>query len=119
MNPEVEHPPSPLCAPSEPEVCSPHPALDPAHFSVDSSGPVQDAHVLVVEDSWVTGGHSQFVAVALKHAGAAAVTVLPVCRLLKPAWAPNIAYSPHRRPWSTDTCPVTGSACPRPEPLRH
>jgi hypothetical protein len=89
-------------------------SLDPAHFRVDPPGPARDAHVLVIEDTWVTGGHSQAIAVALKLAGAAKVTVLPICRLLSPAWSPNLTYShtAHRRPWRSDICPVTGSDCP-------
>ncbi len=57
--------------------------LDPTHFRVDASAPGLGGHILVLEDTWVTGGHSQALAVALKHAGAAAVTVLPICRLLR------------------------------------
>ncbi len=54
------------------------------------------------------------VAVALKRAGAAIVTVLPICLLLNPAWGANATFSqsPHRRLWSPDICPVTGSGCP-------
>jgi predicted amidophosphoribosyltransferase len=89
-------------------------ALDPTHFSVDPRDVPHGAHVLVLEDTWVTGGHSQAVAVTLKQAGAATVTVVPICRLLKPGWGPNRTYrgSAHSRLWSPDTCPVTGSTCP-------
>jgi hypothetical protein len=88
--------------------------LDPTHFRVEPSGDLHDAHVLVLEDTWVTGGHSQALAVALKHAGAQTVTVLPICLLLNPGWPPNITYrqSAHQRLWSPDLCPVTGSDCP-------
>lgn len=89
-------------------------SLDPAHFQVDTRGPVAGAHVLVLEDTWVTGGHSQAIAVALKIAGAAAVTILPICLLLNTSWQPNATYSQslHRRLWSPEICPVTGSTCP-------
>lgn len=89
-------------------------ALDPAHFAVNPRDVAPGAHVLVLEDTWVTGGHSQALAVALKQAGAAIVTIVPICKLLNSAWPPNRTYgtSTHRRPWSPDTCPVTGSTCP-------
>ena len=89
-------------------------ALDPTHFVVSPDDVPPGAHVLVLEDTWVTGGHSQAVAVALKHAGAEAVTVVPICRLLRPGWKANQAFlsSSHRREWSPDICPVTGSGCP-------
>ncbi len=50
---------------------------------------MRGAHVLVLEDTWVTGGHSQAMAVALKRAGAVTVTVLPICLLLNPSWPPR------------------------------
>jgi hypothetical protein len=89
-------------------------SVDPAHFQVDMRGPLHGAHVLALEDTWVTGGHSQAMTIALKRAGATTVTVLPICLLLNPGWQPNATYSqsPHRRLWSPDICPVTGSACP-------
>ena len=53
-------------------------------------------------------------AAALKTAGATRVTVLPICRLLKPSWAANVTYqrSQHQRPWRHNVCPVTGGPCP-------
>jgi hypothetical protein len=89
-------------------------ALDPTHFVVNPEDVRAGAHVLVLEDTWVTGGHSQAAAVALKQAGAETVTVVPICRLLKPGWKANQPFldSPHRREWSPEICPVTGSKCP-------
>src|SRR5262249_1004983 len=89
-------------------------SLDPTHFHVGADNNLRDAHVLGLEDTWVTGGHSKALAVALKRAGAAIVTVLPICLLLNPAWGANATFSqsPHRRLWSPDICPVTGSDCP-------
>ena len=89
-------------------------SLDPTHFRVEQDNNLRDAHVLVLEDTWVTGGHSQALTVALKQAGATTVTMLPICRLLDPSWGPNTTFSqsPHRRLWNPDICPVTGSGCP-------
>jgi hypothetical protein len=89
-------------------------SLDPDHFRVAPHDDLFNAHVLVLEDTWVTGGHSQAIAVALKRAGAAIVTVLPMCRLLDPGWPTSATYSQsdRRRHWSPDICPVTGTTCP-------
>lgn len=43
---------------------------------------VEDRHVLVVDDTWVSGAKAQSAAIALKAAGARAVTVICVARWL-------------------------------------
>jgi hypothetical protein len=70
-------------------------------------------HVLVVDDTWVSGAKSQSAALALKDAGAARVTVLCVTRWLRHDW-PD-----HRQlidtldePYDAMCCPVTGDRCP-------
>lgn len=80
----------------------------------DRSRPdVRGRHVLVVDDTWVTGAKSQSAAITLKDAGAAAVTVLCVARWL------DRAYNGHGglidalpEPYDALTCPVTGGDCP-------
>jgi hypothetical protein len=47
---------------------------------------VADRHVLVVEDTWVSGDKAQSAAIALKAAGAARVTILCVTRWLRYDW---------------------------------
>lgn len=75
---------------------------------------VEDRHVLVVDDTWVSGAKSQSAALALKDAGAARVTILCVTRWLRHDW-PD-----HRQlietldePYDAMRCPVTGGDCPR------
>ena len=90
----------------------------PARFTVPPQfvDPIADRHVLVVDDTWVSGGKSQSAALALKAAGARAVTIICVARWL------NWTYSDeHRRlitsltaPYDARQCPVTGSTCPDP-----
>jgi hypothetical protein len=70
-------------------------------------------HVLVVEDTWVSGDKAQSAALALKAAGATCVTILCVTRWLRYDW-PD-----HRQlintlvePYDAARCPVTGSSCP-------
>lgn len=69
-------------------------------------------HVLVAEDTWVSGDKAQSAALALKAAGATCVTVLCVTRWLRYDW-PD-----HRQlieslvePYNAARCPVTGTPC--------
>jgi hypothetical protein len=56
--------------------------VDPGWLRVD--GPVTGADVLVVDDSWVSGGSAQSAAVALKLAGARRVAILVIGRHVNP-----------------------------------
>lgn len=74
---------------------------------------VVNQHVLVVEDTWVSGDRAQSAALALKGAGAMCVTILCVTRWLRYDW-PD-----HRElidtltdPYDATRCPVTGTTCP-------
>lgn len=75
---------------------------------------ITNRHVLVVDDTWVSGNKSQSAALALKDAGAARVTILCVARWLRYDW------TDHRQlietlgePYNAMRCPVTGSGCPQ------
>lgn len=81
----------------------------PAEFRMRVAG----RHVLVVDDTWVSGNKSQSAALALKEAGAVRVTIYCVSRWLRYDW------DDHRRlidrmvePYDAMRCPVTGDACP-------
>lgn len=71
--------------------------------------------MLVVDDTWVSGTKAQSAAIALKSAGAGAVTVLCVARWLDRAYEGHEALI-SSLPASYDAllCPVTGRACPPP-----
>lgn len=70
------------------------------------------AHVLLVEDTWVGGGHLQSAAAALKLAGAAAVTALILARWLDPSWGNTAAFARTLvNDYDPDLCPFTGTAC--------
>jgi phosphoribosylpyrophosphate synthetase len=75
---------------------------------------VDGAHVLVVDDTWVSGGTAQSVAVALKDAGARAVTILCVARWLRWDWSSTPAFVEEylTAPYEPLVCPVTGDECP-------
>lgn len=70
-------------------------------------------HVLVVDDTWVSGNKSQSAALTLKAAGARVVTIPCVARWL--SWD----YSDEHRqlierstaPYDALLCPVTGESC--------
>lgn len=63
-------------------------ALDPDRFRVIDPDQVVGRHVLLVEDTWVSGASVQSAAVALHRAGARRVTALCVARLISEQWAP-------------------------------
>lgn len=56
--------------------------IDPHRYQVD--GNAGDRHILLFEDTWVTGSNPLSTAVALRLAGACAVTVLSLARFLNP-----------------------------------
>lgn len=90
-------------------------------YAVANPEVVAGRHVLVLEDTWVTGGSAQSVAVTLKRAGAAAVTVLAIARWLKESdQFANAAgfYAGLIEPYDPLVCPVlgTGARCRGPLP---
>lgn len=87
-------------------------SFDPTHFS---SAPVMPgAHVLLVDDTWTTGGHLQSAAYALLDAGAAEVSALIIARWLDPTYQNTSAFIKAElgRDFDPAICPWTGSACP-------
>lgn len=77
--------------------------------------PIQDSHVLVIDDSWVSGARAQSVSSALIAAGAGQVSVLTVARVIDREYGPNQKFinkwlTPPRFDWQR--CPWTGVECP-------
>lgn len=77
------------------------------------------SHIVVIDDTWVSGGHAQSVATALKHAGAKQVSVLAIARWVDlqkpyPRWTYNNIIE--TEPFTTDICPWTGGDCPQSRP---
>lgn len=74
---------------------------------------VAGKHVLVVDDTWVSGDKAQSAALALKDAGASTVTLLCAARWLRYDWADHRAFiDTLREPYDATRCPVTGTNCP-------
>ncbi|MFE9461536.1 hypothetical protein [Streptomyces californicus] len=80
----------------------------PDHFSADHGGAIRGCHVVLVDDTWVTGGHFQSAAAALRQAGALHVTGLVLARRLRPDWGTNDSFITERlaRPYDVTVCPV-------------
>ncbi|MDP9885497.1 hypothetical protein J2W21_003020 [Sinomonas atrocyanea] len=77
----------------------------------------KDQHVLVVEDSWVSGSNALSVAIQARRAGAMGASVLCLARYLREddqvtkRWSATDAA---RKPFDPSFCPVTRGECPPP-----
>lgn len=88
--------------------------LNPASWAIGSqlSWP---KHVVVIDDAWVSGASSQSLAVRLKQAGVAHVSILSVARVLSPRWEPNKPFLRNTLPtlpYAWTICPWTLGGCP-------
>jgi hypothetical protein len=74
------------------------------------------SHVLVLDDTWVSGGHAQSAGLSLRRAGAAPVSILTMARWLNPKPGEPAGAFIRDRLVSHDfdplQCPWTGAACP-------
>jgi hypothetical protein len=96
------------------ELVGRHPRDDAFTVSGKYVDRVAGRHVLVVEDTWVSGAKAQSAALSLRAAGAATVTVLCVARWLRYDWDDHRALIDSLEdPYDAFRCPVTGSVCPR------
>lgn len=87
----------------------------PDNYQPESSGALRGAHVLVIDDTWVSGARAESTATALKRGGAQRVTALTAGRWLKRGSPPSDYYFDHAEalpPFNPRTCPVTGGECP-------
>ena len=87
--------------------------VNPDHFTCAMRLP-QGSHVLLIDDTWTTGGHAQSAVLALRKAGAARVSVLVVARWLKEDYGDNKRFIAElaNRDYDPRICPWTGAACP-------
>jgi hypothetical protein len=91
-------------------------AVDPNHFT---AAPLpQGAHLMLIDDTWASGGHAQSAAIAGRAAGAGHVSVLAVARWIDPAWRiddeTNGSFLRARctSDYEPTICPWTGGTCP-------
>lgn len=89
-------------------------SYQPERWQVPSSEVVAGRHVLVIDDTWTSGGRAQSAASALATAGAAAVSIIVLARWLEPSYGNTASFISTRLGSDYDPrrCPVTGGACP-------
>ncbi len=90
-----------------------HPrAVSPEHFTCGALP--EDCHVLVIDDTWTTGGHAQSAVLAVRQAGAGRVSALIVARWLKEDFLANKQFLTdlRNRDYNPSLCPWTGATCP-------
>lgn len=88
-------------------------AVNPQHFHARGRLP-PGAHVLLLDDTWATGGHAQSAVLGLRAAGAAHVSLLVVARWIKADFGDNATFlrSLADRDYDPEVCPWTGGPCP-------
>jgi predicted amidophosphoribosyltransferase len=59
-------------------------AYDPSRYEADRD--LSGARVLLLDDTWTTGGHAQSAASALREAGASTVALVVIGRHIRPDW---------------------------------
>ena len=86
--------------------------VDSEKFTVE--GALTGRHVLVLDDVWTTGSNAQSAALALRRAGAAAVSVVVIGRWLNPRHplSARLIRERLRQDYIPLVCPVTGQCCP-------
>jgi hypothetical protein len=89
--------------------------LNPDHFTADRRLP-RGSHVLLMDDTWVRGGHAQSAVIALRKSGADYVSLLIVSRwvVVKDEFADHTEFFGELsdRDYDPDICPWTGGSCP-------
>lgn len=90
--------------------------LRATNFTVQTPIPA-GTHVLLIDDTWTSGGHAQSAALALRAAGAAHVSLLALARWLRVPWEATTTtwmkthfagadYDPTICPWTRGPCPL-------------
>lgn len=88
--------------------------LDPTLYELRTTVP-KGSHVMVIDDTWTSGGHAQSVGLALKQAGAGTVSILAIARWLDmDDNRTKRVYREHIKdqPYDPSLCPGTAGACP-------
>ena len=88
-------------------------AVRPDHFGVAGPRP-EGAHVLLLDDTWTSGGHAQSAALTLHRAGAAWVSLLVAARWISTDYGDNRGFLRQlaARDYDPGRCPWTGGPCP-------
>lgn len=83
-------------------------------FTISDPAGISGRHVVVLDDTWTTGGNAQSAALALRDAGASHVSIVVVARWINFDYQPTAALARQhvRGDFDPMLCPVTGGACP-------
>jgi hypothetical protein len=83
-------------------------------FVLQPAARLEGRHVLILDDVWTTGSNAQSAALAVRRAGAAAVSVMVVGRWLSPdrRGTADFIATRLRRDYDPNICPLTGGDCP-------
>jgi hypothetical protein len=93
----------------------PHRRLDPQRYELNPNEDLSGEHVLVLDDSWVTGSTVQSAAIALKETGADTVSILALARILDKSYSPTTTFlksASYPTSFKYQICPWTGGKCP-------
>ncbi|MGH3813091.1 MAG: hypothetical protein ACRDUV_11635 [Pseudonocardiaceae bacterium] len=82
-------------------------------FALAANSQVRDRHVLLIEDTWTSGGNAQSAALTLRRGGAASVTIVALARWLTVEEPPTGAFVTSRLTEDYDPliCPVNDQDC--------
>jgi hypothetical protein len=87
--------------------------VSPEHFVTATKLPHR-SHVMLIDDTWASGGHAQSAVLTLRRAGAEKVSVLVGARWVNEDFADNKEFVSRvaERDYDPAICPWTGGACP-------
>ena len=90
-------------------------ATSPDRFALVAGSTARGRHVLLIEDTWTSGGNAQSAALTLRNAGAASVTIVALARWLNPDEQPTGEFVSSRLTEDYDpfACPVGDPDCTR------
>lgn len=87
-------------------------------YGVPAPAPVAGRHVVLFEDTWVSGASAQSAVLALRRAGAAAVTVVCLARWFEESNAYPLErtfFEGLTTPYDAAICPASGLVCGQPD----
>ena len=91
--------------------CSNARTINVSHFTANQGLP-ENSHVLVLDDTWTSGGHAQSAALSLRRAGAKKISTLVAARWVKRDFGNNAEFLDRLPDYNPDICPWTGDNCP-------
>jgi hypothetical protein len=90
-------------------------ATSPDRFTLAAGSTARGRHVLLIEDTWTSGGNAQSAALTLRNAGAASVMIVALARWLNPEEQPTGEFVSNwlTKDYDPFVCPVGDPDCTR------